>query len=144
MADYQKEMLVRWFKEVWNDGRAEAIDEMLPASCVIHDGDHSITGPREFKPFYNRLRTALSNIRVTPHEVISEGNLTCLRWSLFARHTGDGLGMPATGKEVHVAGMSMVRFENGKFAEAWQNWDMLGLLEQIRGAASSPTYLDSI
>ena len=52
------------------------------------------------------------------------------------RHTGDALGMPATNKQLHTSGISIVRFKDGRFAEAWQNWDMLGLIQQITDAAA--------
>jgi steroid delta-isomerase-like uncharacterized protein len=136
MSDYQKEVILRWFEEVWNQGRRQAIDELLPADCVVHEGEMSTKGPEEFKPFFDRMRSAFSDIHVSFHDFISEGDLACLRWSVTMKHSGDGLGMPATGKQVHTSGMSMIRFANGRFAEAWQNWDMLGLIEQIKGAAA--------
>jgi predicted ester cyclase len=40
--------------------------------------------------------------------------------------------MAPTGKQLHVTGMSLFRFADGRIAEAWQNWDMLGLLHQIQ------------
>ena len=141
MSDQQKTMIVRWFEEVWNQGRAETIDELLPPDCVIHDGGTSIQGPAEFKPYEARMREAFSELHVTPHEAISEGDFVCLRWSCTMRHTGPGLGMPATGKVLHTTGISMVRFANGRFAEGWQNWDMLGLMQQISDAGHAPTYM---
>jgi hypothetical protein len=29
--------------------------------------------------------------------------------------------------------MSFLRFKDGRFFEAWQNWDMHGLVEQLEG-----------
>jgi hypothetical protein len=52
-------------------------------------------------------------------------------------HTGEGLGTSPAGAKVHVTGISLIRVENGKFEEAWQNWDMLGLMERIKGQAES-------
>ena len=141
MSDHQKQTLLRWFEEVWNQRRREAIDEMLAPDCLVHEGEASSKGPEEFKPFFDRMHAAFSGIHVTPHEIISEGDLVCLRWSVKMRHTGDGLGMPATGKQLQASGMSMVRFANGRFAEAWQNWDMLGLMEQINSAGRWATYI---
>lgn len=33
-------ILDRWFEEVWNDGRAEAIDELAAPDIVSHGLDH--------------------------------------------------------------------------------------------------------
>jgi steroid delta-isomerase-like uncharacterized protein len=138
MSDHQKQMMVRWFEEVWNKGRRDAIDEMLLPETVLHDGEVDTRGPGEFKLFFDRIRATLSDIRITPHETISEGDYASLRWSVTARHTGNGLGIPPTGKEVRTTGMTMIRFRDGKFAEAWQNWDMLGLIQQMTGTSAAP------
>ena len=29
MSEHQKQTIIRWFEEVWNKGRRQAIDEML-------------------------------------------------------------------------------------------------------------------
>src|SRR5258706_3578175 len=132
MAD-QKQLLIRFFEEVWNQRRAETIDELFAPDCVIHDGETDSIGPEGFKPFFARMSDAFSEIHVTPLHAISEGDVACLRWSVTMRHTGGGLGMPPTGKVLKTTGISIVRFANGKFAEGWQNWDMLGMMHQISG-----------
>ena len=144
MSEHNKKMIIRWFEEVWNQEREEAIHEMLPADCIIHEGRSSAKGPAEFKLFFDRMRAAFSDIHVTCHETIAESDLVCLRWSVTMRHTGDGLGMKATGKQLQSTGFSMVRFANGRFAEAWQNWDMLGLMEQIGDTKPSAVYIASV
>ena len=143
MPDPQKEMLIRWFEEVWNQGRREVIDELLSPDCVIHDGAASVRGSESFKEFFDRMRGAFSDIHITFGDALTEGDLTCLRWSVTMRHTGDALGLPPTGKQVQTTGMSLVRFSNGRFSEAWQNWDMLGIMEQIHGTPRSATYMGS-
>lgn len=48
--------------------------------------------------------------------------------------------MPPTHKTLKTSGISIARIADGKIVEGWQNWDMLGLMEQIHGSAKSPTY----
>ena len=131
MADQQeaqKEFAARWFEEVWNQSRREAIDEMFPEDCVLHDGNAEYRGPAEFKRFYDALRAQLSDVRVTPLETISEGDMVCMRWSSTAKHL-------ITGKHLEVTGMSILRFKDGRFVEARQNWDQHGLLQQLEDTA---------
>ncbi|MGC1483078.1 MAG: nuclear transport factor 2 family protein [Candidatus Acidiferrum sp.] len=132
MADQQeaqKKFVARWFEEVWNQSRRAAIDEMFPEDAVLHDGRNEYRGPAEFKRFYDALRAQLSEIRVTPLETISEGDIVCMRWSSTAKHS-------STGKHLEVTGMSILRFKDGRFVEAWQNWDQHGLLQQLEDAAT--------
>ena len=134
MTENERDLGRRWFEEVWNKGRRDAIPEMLAPNGVLHDGDFDSVGPEGFYPFFDRLNANLSGIHVTVHDSIAEGDRLCVRWTAAGKHTGDGLGVPATGKPVHMTGISIIRVAEGKLIEAWQNWDMLGLMEQIRGA----------
>ena len=132
MADQkeaQKTFAARWFEEVWNKSRREAIDEMFPEEAVLHDGSAEYRGPAEFKRFYDALREQLSDVRVTPLETISEGDMVCTRWSSTAKHS-------STGKPLQVTGISILRFKDGRFVEAWQNWDQLGMLQQLEEPGS--------
>jgi predicted ester cyclase len=47
------------------------------------------------------------------------------------------MGIPATGKQVTVTGISIERIADRKIAETWVNFDLLGLLQQI-GAVPAP------
>jgi ketosteroid isomerase-like protein len=129
MSD-QKDAIIRWFEEVWNQNRRETIEELMPPDCVIHDAAGDIHGPEGFKLFAAALRSQFTDIRVTPHQAISDGDLTSLRWSATMRHV-------PTGKPLSTTGMSLVRFKDGRFAEAWQNWDLHGVNEQIAKSSAA-------
>jgi predicted ester cyclase len=141
MTDYERNLGRRWFEEVWNKGRREAIAEMLAPEAVVHDGEIDTSGAEGFYPFYDRLQATLSDIHVEVEDTIAEGDKLCVRWLCTGRHTGDGLGIAPTGLPIRVTGISILRVANGKLVEGWQNWDMLGLMEQIHGHAKSATYI---
>jgi predicted ester cyclase len=60
-----------------------------------------------------------------------------LRWSMTGTHGGELMGVPSTGRPIDVTGFDLFRVEEGKLAELWQNWDQLGLMQQI-GAVPVP------
>jgi predicted SnoaL-like aldol condensation-catalyzing enzyme len=121
-----KQLVNRWFEEVWNQGRREPIFELFPAGRVIHDGSNDITGPEEFIRFYDSLLAQFSDFQIKPVVCFADDDLVCLRWSAAFRDK-------ASGKSVHTTGTSVVRVENGAFAEAWQNWDAAGVESQLKG-----------
>ena len=141
MSQSNKVLVRRWFEEVWNKGRREAIAEVLAPDAVIQESGQSTVGPEGFYPFFERMQSAFSDIHVTFHDAIAEGDQVALRWSCTMRHTGEGMGVAPTGKELHTTGISLVRIAGGKFVAGWQNWDMLGLMQQIRGEPMAPTYI---
>ncbi len=140
MTSEERDLGRRWFDEVWNKKRREAIAEMIAPDAVVHDGNET-SGPEAFYQFFDRISSAFPDIHVDVDDPIVEGNKLCVRWISTGTHTGDGLGFPATHRSFRVTGISILRIEGGKFVESWQNWDMLGMMEQLRGAQPSPTFI---
>ena len=64
---------------------------------------------------------------------IVDGDTAAMRWAWKAVHTGTSpsLGIPATGKRIHMMGCSVYRFRDGKVVEQWEYSDLLGLLQQL-------------
>ena len=128
-------ILNRWFEEVWNKGRESAIDELLAPDAVAHglvDGESAeIAGIESYRAFYRSFRGALSDVNVDVQDTISEGDLIAARFVVTARHTGDGLGKPAKGRNINFTGMTIVRVKDGKIAEGWNNIDFATMLQQI-------------
>lgn len=132
--EQNKEIVHRWFREVWNEGREAAIDELFAASGIAHglgDTDLDLHGPPEFKPFVRNLRGAFPDLQISVEDTIAEGGKVMARIVLDGTHLGGDLGVPPTGKRVRAAGIVVVRIESGQIVEGWNSWDQLGLLRQI-------------
>src|SRR5664279_1850843 len=136
MIEAEREMGRRWFEEVWNKGRREAIGEMISADSVVHDSGVDSQDPDSFYQLFDRMRTAFSGIHFKVGDLFAEGDKLCVRWSMMAKHTGDGLGTPATGATVNTTGICILRVDGTQFVEGWQNWDMMGLMQQIKGSGA--------
>ena len=135
MSKEGQSLIHRWFEEVWNKGREEAIDEMFAADGVAHglaDGkDQKLHGPEGFKPFFRKFREAFPDIQVIVEDCISEGDRIAARCTVRAKHTGDSLGVAATDKPVEFTGMTFIRMRDGKIVEGWNNFDFMSLYQQI-------------
>jgi steroid delta-isomerase-like uncharacterized protein len=133
-AENNKAVVQRWFEEVWNQGRAESIDALFAEDGVSHglgEAGVEVRGPAAFKPFLERLRGAFPDIHFTVEDTLAEGDRVAARWRAEMTHRGDHLGLPASGRQAEVTGMSIVRIADGKIVEGWNNWDMMGLMQQI-------------
>ena len=135
MSEQNKALLRRWFEEVWNKGRSEAIDEMFAADGIAHglsdNEDQPLRGSNDFKPYHEVLRGAFPDIEVVVEDIITEGDLVAARCSVRGKHTGDHLGIAASNAPVQFSGMSIVRIKDGKIVEAWNNFDFLKMNKQI-------------
>ena len=135
MSEANKELIRRWFEEVWNQGRADAIDEMFDENGIAHglsdDPANPIKGPTGFRPFHNVFREAFPNMMIVVEDVIAEDDKVAARCSVRAQHEGDFLGKAATQSPVDFTGIAIVRIYNGKIVEAWNNFDFMTLHKQV-------------
>ncbi len=124
----------RWFEEVWNQGRAEAIDEMFAADGLAHglsDDAKPLRGPAAFKEFHAKFREAFPDIVVTVEDTIAEGDKIAARCTVGGKHTGDTLGFAATQAPMEITGISIVRIKDGKIVEGWNNFDFMTMYKQL-------------
>ena len=125
----------RWFEEVWNQGREEAIDELFDEEGVAHgladETGAALRGPTGFKPFFRRFREAFPEIEVVVEDTVSEGDKVAARCTVRGRHRGDTLGFKATDSPVQFDGICIVRLREGKIAEAWNNFDFMSMFQQL-------------
>ncbi len=126
MRNVQTTLLYKWFDEVWNKGDEHAIDRLMtsesPAKGII--GDDQPKGADGFKIFFNDFRNQFRDIKVEVEDVISQDDIESARTTVSAIHV-------ETGKNVTFSGMCMVKVDNGKIAEAWNNYDFLNLYQQL-------------
>jgi steroid delta-isomerase-like uncharacterized protein len=132
----------RWYREVWSEGRNETIHEMLASDAVLIGTDRvEIRGPVEFERFAERIRSAFSDTEIIVDDIFGCDDKVAIRWHATMKHTGEILGMPATGKVINITGTSIAQFANGKVVAGWDNWDRLAMLEQIGAFAADATIL---
>jgi steroid delta-isomerase-like uncharacterized protein len=130
-ADTSKEIVRRLVVEPW-DGDFGVIDELVALNYVGHDPAQPDTqGPQGIKEFITGYLTGFPDGRITIDEQLAEGDLVATRWTGRGTHQGDLRGIPPTGKQVTVSGITISHVKNGKVVEEWSNWDTLGMLQQL-------------
>jgi steroid delta-isomerase-like uncharacterized protein len=135
MSEVNRDLIRRWYDEVWNKGRTEAIDEMLAPDCLAHgladEAGKTLCGPAAFKAFHQKFCGAFPDINVTVEDVVAEGDKVVARCTVRGTHRGGSLGFAATGKPIEITGVSISRIENGKIVEGWNNFDFMTLFQQV-------------
>ena len=88
------------------------------------------------EPFRQRVdafRAAFPDLAVDTQLLIAEGDLVALRVTGRGTHRGPFQGIPPTGRAWTATCIGMYRVQAGAIVEAWVNWDLLAILEQIGG-----------
>ena len=135
MIDDPSTIARRWFEEVWNARRDEAVDEMMAEESYGHVEGGDLRGPDEFRKMRDMFFSALPDVRIEIEDVIANGERVAVRWRAVGTHTGEGFGFPGTRQQVNVRGTSWFVVHDGKLVEGWDTWNFGGLLESLRTSA---------
>lgn len=138
MSEENKALSWRFFEEVWNNKNVDAIDEIMAADFVGHSVPPQLPPNREgLKQYVKIYQFAFPNTNFRPDDQIAEEDKVVTRWTAVGKHEGELMGIPATGKEVTVTGITIDRHAGGKIAESSFEFDAMGLMIQI-GAVPPP------
>jgi len=118
--------------EALNRGNLGVVKACLGSNFVYHGpGGAEVKGIEGYKKMLTELRKWYPDIRVTIDEIIAEGEIVATRnTSTFS----------FGGKQVRLAGSIVDRFEYGKIAETWEQYDRLDLYRQM-GVTPPPAAL---
>ncbi|HEX8208338.1 MAG TPA: ester cyclase [Solirubrobacteraceae bacterium] len=121
-----------------NAGDLDGYMELYAADVQVHGYPPGIDSFETLRAFYAGFFAGLSDVRLELHEIVSEGDLVAARYVLSGTHTGELMGVPATGRAVSIDGQSFFRFSGDEVVVRWQSMDALGLLTQL-GALPAPS-----
>ncbi len=133
MAAAENSALVRRFiEEIFNQGNLEVAEEILAPDYRHHDpttGQFG-SGIDGFKQMIGLYRQAFDLQIVLEDQVAAEDKVVD-RWTGHGTHQGEFMGMAPTGRKITATGISIHRIADGKIAETWNNYDALGIFQQL-------------
>ena len=141
MSEENKALVRRWFEEVWNRGREDAIDEMFDVEGIargLAGEGGELRGAEGYKPFFRQFRDAFPDIEVVVEDMVAEGDKVAARCSVRASHQSDTLGFAATQQPVAFEGIALVRIRDAKIVEAWNHFDFMGMYRQLGALRLQP------
>ena len=123
-----------------NDDRAE---EIFAAHYINHqesdvEGGVSTRSLDEWKALVAGYHEAFSQSEAVVERQIAEGDQVATRFVFTATNTGPFLERPATGKRITWTGVQIDRFEDGKIAESWVDWDKYTFFQGLGLVAAVP------
>ncbi len=139
MSTEQNKAIVRRFFEAFEANDQAALKEVLAPDLVAYS--HGAPGPQNRDAHLQGIsgwNAAFSETRFTIEEQIAEGDKVATRATLRSVHSrGDFQGLPPTGRQVAVSGISIERIKDGKIVERRVQGDWLGMMQQLGLVPSS-------
>lgn len=131
-----KQTLTDFLKDVWTDGKVEAVDQYLSDTYYIHNdpGDPWDGQKLSIEGFKDRL---IQSRAMAPDQVfcvkkmIEEGDEIAAAWTWSGTHLGDIPGIPATGRKITMSGLTIYEFNRGRLSGHWQVADRLSVFQQL-------------
>ncbi len=110
-----------------------ALDQIFALDLINHGADpNEPHGAYHFKQAFATFIAACPDFQVTVEDTIVAGDKLVVRWIDTGTHTGAPLfGVPATGKQIILSGIDILRIRDGKIAERWAESDKLHLMETL-------------
>ncbi len=139
-AEEHRKLFARWFEELWNKKNYNIAYELVHPDFTAHGagGQDIKQGPDGVIGMVKAWHAAMPDGRMTMDDIITEGNLSTIRMTWEATHTGKFGEIPASGKRISVTSIGIDRVVNGKITEGWGELNMLGMLQQM-GAIPQPS-----
>ena len=134
----ENKVLIRRFFNFLQDELA------LPEDLLAPDIQYHVPGapPLDLEDMRMRVSgfsSSFSDVHRDVQDLIAEADRVAFNSTIEMTHSGEYMGIAATGKRLSYIEMGIFRIENGRIAEMWGLSDRLGLMQQI-GALPSPDH----
>lgn len=136
MSDANKAIVQKWF-DASNNHDFAAYNEICTPDYVHHDPNLPVQDAdlETFKQIIGGgFVGAFPDLSLKVDDMIAEGDRVAVRWHFLGTHNGELPGdppLPPTGKSISVDSTSVHRVADGRVAEAWVIFDVLGMMQQL-------------
>ena len=123
--------------ESWNAGDLDGYLSLYDEGIALHGYSPEPMNKDQVRGFYQGIFSAFDTPKLEFHEVLWDGAVASIRFTLTGRHVDEFMGVPASGAAITLPGITILHFRGGRVIERFSQADMLGLLIQV-GAVPAP------
>jgi len=121
----------RLTEEGFVGGKVDVVDDVVAEHCVDHDPMPGQPEGRAGQRSTCQMVVDGLSDRSIEEELLAVGDRVVENWTFTGTHTGEFLGIPATGKTIQVRGLEIWRVEDAQVVERWGVIDVAGVLDQL-------------
>ena len=132
IEEQNKELMRKSFEE-WNKGNSEYFMEATTSDYILYSpsGNPNSMSREETVENVKMFWKGFPDISFNIEELIAVGDKIIVRFITRGTHNGEYMGIPATGNKIESSGIIISRIVNGKVVEQWEDFDMLGMMQQL-------------
>lgn len=132
-TEANKALLQRFYDEVLNQGKLDAIDELIAENVIEHEqfGPGMPEGRAAARQIIAMFRSAFPDLHATLDDAVAEDDKVAVRGTWRGTHQGEFMGIPPTRRSIEIGVMDIVRCADGKMIEHWGQTDAMTLMQQL-------------
>lgn len=128
----ENKSIVRRYQEIYNSNDLDRLTEVVSEDLLTPNIMPGIPDGLEGAKAAHRIMLAgFPDYQTIIEDLIAEGDKVVARIKMTGTHTGDFMGIPATGRQISFTGIYIARIANGKIVEHWGEEDSVSLLQQL-------------
>jgi predicted ester cyclase len=131
LEQQNKALVLRWLEEsdkgndeIWNEVCALDFIGRFPSNA------EPIT-LEQHKQAAQTWKGAFPDFSHKINDIVVKGNKVVVRMTLHGTHSGEFMGIQRTGNRFEYSSTAIFRISQGKVAEFWADFDLMGLMQQL-------------
>jgi len=132
MSAEANKLLLQQLWDGFNNRNLDVFIDLSTPDYVNHSAPAGVPTTREgWKMLSEGYIKAFPDIRVHELDIITSDNHVIGRFKLTGTHQSELMGIPATNKSIDVSAIMILRIQNGRFIERWEEFDNMTLMQQL-------------
>ncbi len=126
-------LIERYFEEVWNQGKVDALDELLTSDYLNHSPGlpDPQPGPEGLKPIVLMMREGIPDLHYNIEDLVLAEDRVAAFVHMTGTHTGRFFGIAPSGKAIDVRQMQIEWIRDGRICQHWRITEDLKLMRQL-------------
>lgn len=108
----------------------DLVDQLVSEAYINHN-PYVDDGREANRQFWTGFFAGLPDLSATMEDLVVAGDRVVGRFVYRGTHTGELMGVPASGKAVEMRSIDIWRVQDGMFVEHWDELNLLQLFQQM-------------
>jgi steroid delta-isomerase-like uncharacterized protein len=128
----QNKALCHQIFDLLNQRKLDEAFALYAEDYIYHGpGGAELRGRQAIRDLWGIFFVGFPDLHATIDDLIVEGDKLAVRWRIEGTHTGEFMGIAPTNRAIEIGLNELFRVANGQAVEAWDQYDMYGLMQQI-------------
>lgn len=132
-AEANKQLIRRYYEELWNQWRFELADELVEAEVRFRGSiGRMVVGRGGLVSYMKHIRGIFPDLYNSIETLVAEDDRVAAQLTYSGTHRGEMFGIAPTERRIRYSGVGIFQIASGKIIEGWVLGDLAGLLLQLR------------